>query len=206
MPWSKEELAAIIAQDIQDGWLVNLGIGMPTMVIGHLFDRDVLVHSENGVIGIGPPPPAGEEDMDLVNPGKEYATLIPGGAFIDSVVSFTLMRGGRMDLAVMGAYQVSVTGDLANWRLPEGRLAGIGGSADLAVGARNLWIMMTYRAPDGRPKIMSECSYPLTARSVVDRAYTDHGIFEFGADGYRLVKSAPGVEGSQIEDELAGGP
>ena len=163
--WTKEELALLVAQDMQDGWLVNLGIGMPTSVIDHLFHRDVLVHSENGVIGIGPPPPASEEDIDLVNPGKEYATLIPGGAFIDSVMSFTLMRGGRMDLAVMGAYQVSEVGDLANWRLPKGRLAGIGGAADLAVGARRLWVMMSYRAPDGSPKIVPNCTYPLTARS-----------------------------------------
>ena len=204
MPWSKEELALLVAEDVQDGWLVNLGIGLPTMVINHLWERDVLVHAENGVVGIGPPPPAAEEDIDLVDPGKGYATLVTGGAFVDSVTSFTLMRSGRMDLAVMGAYQVSFTGDLANFRLPGNRVAGIGGAADLAVGARRRWVMMTHHTKDGEPKLVPSCTYPLTAKGVIDRVYTDHGIFECGPNGARLFQLAPGSDRKQLEAELTG--
>ena len=204
MPWSKQEIAEIIAEDVEDGWLVNLGIGQPTMIIDYLRHRDVLVHSENGVVGIGPPPPPEREDMDLVNPGKEFATLVPGGAFIDSIMSFTLMRSGRMDLAVMGAYQVSFSGDLANWRLPGRRIAGIGGAADLAVGARRLWVMMSFYARDGQPKLVAACSYPLTARSVVDRVYTDVGVFEITQGEVRQLRSAPGIDEAALESHLLG--
>ena len=203
MTWSREELASIVAEDIEDGWLVNLGIGLPTSVIDYLWERDVLVHAENGVVGIGPPPPPGEEDIDLVDPGKGYATLVTGGAFIDSVMSFTLIGSGRLDLGVMGAYQVSFTGDLANFRLPGSRVAGIGGAADLAVGARRRWVMMTYLSKEGEHKLVPSCTYPHTARGVTDRVYTDHGIFECGPRGARLLRLAPGCDRAQLEADLA---
>lgn len=206
MPWTLVEMAALVAADIEDGWVVNFGIGLPTSVIDHIYGRDVLVHAENGIIGLGPPPPAGEEDADLVNPGKQFATLVPGGAFVDSVTSFTLMRGGRLDLAVVGAYQVSFGGDLANWRLPGRKLAGIGGAADLAVGARRIWVMTRFRGPDGMPKLLPSCDYPLTARGVVERVYSDEGIFACGPDGASLVRAAPETSEDALRRYLIGIP
>lgn len=202
MPWTDAELARIVGDDIEGGWLVNLGIGLPTSVISYLYGRDVLVHAENGIIGIGPPPAAGEEDIDVVNPGKEFATVIPGGAFMDSVTSFGLMRSGRLDLAVVGAYQVSFDGDLANWRLPGRKLAGIGGAADLAVGARRIWVMTRYLSPDGKPKLMPRCTYPLTARRVVRRVYTDQGVFSCGPAGASLLRAAPAIDDARLRADL----
>lgn len=202
MPWTDAELAALLASDIEDGWVVNLGIGMPTLVIRSLYTRNVLVHSENGIIGMGPPPSTAEEDPDLVNAGKEYASIIPGGAFIDSIMSYALMRGGRLDLAVVGAYQVSFEGDLANWRLPGRRLSGIGGVADLAVGARRLWVMTRFFGPNSQPKLVPKCSYPLTARRVVRRVYSDQGVFAVGPEGLTLLRAAPGVDPDELTTSL----
>ena len=203
MPWTDAELAHLVGRDIEEGWVVNLGIGLPTTVIDELYGRDVMVHAENGIIGLGPPPSADAEDVDVVNPGKQFATLVPGGAFIDSVISFTLMRSGRLDLAVVGAYQVSFTGDLANWRLPRRKIAGIGGAADLAVGARRIWVMMKFRGPDGSPKLMPACDYPLTARGVVQRVYTDQGVVECGPRGATLIRAAPDVDEQELRQLLA---
>lgn len=202
MPWTDAELAKVVGDDIEDGWVVNLGIGLPTLVTTHLYGREILVHAENGIIGIGPPPPAGQEDIDVVNPGKEFATVVPGGAFMDSVTSFALMGSGRLDLAIVGAYQVSFGGDLANWRLPGRKLAGIGGAADLAAGARRLWVMTRYAAPDGGPKLMPCCTYPLTARGVVDRVYTDQGVFACGPHGAMLLRPAPGADEQGLRASL----
>jgi 3-oxoacid CoA-transferase B subunit len=190
---------------MEDGWVINLGIGLPTLVANELTGRDVLVHAENGIIGVGPPPAEGEEDMDVVNPGKDFATVVPGGSFIDSIQSFTLMRGGRLDLGVVGAYQVSFGGDLANWRLPGRRLAGIGGAADLVTGALRVWVMTRYHGPDGQPKLMRHCTYPVTARARVSRLYTDQGIFTCGPDGAGLVEVAPGCDRQQLLADLAEG-
>jgi 3-oxoacid CoA-transferase B subunit len=202
MPWTDEELAQVVAADIEDGWVVNLGIGMPTSVSRYLYSRDVLVHSENGIIGMGPPPAPGREDPDLVNAGKEFATLVPGGAYVDSIMSFALMRGGRLDLALVGAYQVSYGGDLANWKLPGRRLSGIGGVADLAVGARRLWVMTKFFAPNGQPKLVPTCTYPLTARGVVKRLYTDQGIFACGPAGPGLLRAANDVDPDMLRGTL----
>lgn len=205
MGWSDSELAAIVADGVQDGWIVNIGIGMPTLIIPLLHGRDVLLHSENGIIGMGPAPAPGHEEVDVVDAAKQYATVIPGGSIVDSVGSFTLVRGGRLSLAIVGAYQVSFEGDLANWKLPGRRVAGVGGAADLAVGARQLWAMTKFFGPRGEPKLVPKCTYPLTARGVVFRVYTDQGIFECGRPA-RLIRPAPGADPKWLETQLRDEP
>ncbi|MFB3738154.1 MAG: 3-oxoacid CoA-transferase subunit B [Candidatus Velamenicoccus archaeovorus] len=200
MPWTDEQLAERIAQDIEPGWIINLGIGIPTLVAGYLHTPGVLVHAENGILGVGPRPAPGREDPDIIDPGKNPATVVPGAAFMDSLTSFGLIRGGHLDLAVVGAYQVSAGGDLANWRLPDRRVGGIGGAADLAAGARRIWVAMRYRAKDGSSKLVSECTYPLTAKGVVSRIYADLCVLHILPEGVQLVELAPGVE----EEELRG--
>ena len=193
MSWDEESIAARVADEIQDGWVVNLGIGLPTLVVSHLQGRRVVVHSENGILGMGPPPPSGQEDPDLVDAGKQPATVLPGAAFIDSLSSFGLIRGGHLDLAVIGAYQVSQSGDLANWRLPGRRVGGIGGAADLAAGARQVWVTMPHTTKLREAKLLSSCTYPLTARGVVTRIFTDLGVFEPTTSGFAVRALAPGV-------------
>ena len=193
MPWTTDEMAQRVAADIPDGWIVNIGIGLPLEVVPYLQHRRVWTHSENGILGVGPRPPAGQEDPDIVDAGKEFVTILPGGAFMDSSVSFALIRGGRLDLAVMGAYQVSGSGDLANWKLPGRRVGGIGGAADIAAGARRIWVMMTHTTREGQPKIVRQCTYPLTARGVVKRIYTDLAVLDVQADGLAVRSLAPGV-------------
>lgn len=199
--WTDAEIAGRIADDIQDGWTVNLGVGMPTSVAAALEGRRVLVHSENGILGMGGPPSPGHEDPDLVNAGKGPTTLVPGGAIVDSVVSFMLIRGGRLDLSIMGAYQVSDGGDLANWRLPGRRVAGIGGAADLAVGARRVWVAMKYFSKNGDCRIVDACTYPITARNCVTRVYTDRAVFSRADDKLVIVACAPGISVDQIIQE-----
>lgn len=203
MTWSEIEIAAIVAEDIEEGWVVNVGIGLPTLITPLLHQRDILLHSENGIIGMGPAPEPGAEDPDVVDAGKSYATVVPRGAIVDSVTSFALIRGGRLSVAVVGAYQVSFSGDVANWKLPGKRVAGIGGAADLAVGARRLWVMTKFLDPTARPKLLPKCTYALTARGVVERAYTDHGVFECGREP-RLVRPAPDVDAERLERYLRG--
>ena len=198
MPWDEESVAARVAEEIEDGWVVNLGIGLPTLVVSHLQDRRVVVHSENGILGMGPPPPVGQEDPDLVDAGKQPATVLPGAAFIDSLSSFGLIRGGHLHLAVIGAYQVSQGGDLANWRLPGRRVGGIGGAADLAAGARQVWVAMPHTTKQGDPKLLRSCTYPLTARGVVTRIFTDLGVFEPVTSGFAVRALAPGVTVEQV--------
>jgi len=193
MAWTQEEIADAVAADIEDGWILNLGVGMPTEVGARLFDRAVLVHSENGILGVGAPPAPGEEDPDIIDPGKNPVTIVPGAAFMDSLTSFSLIRGGHLDLAVMGAFQVSASGDLANWRLPNRRGGAIGGAADLAAGSRRVWVMTTHTTKDGAPKLVRECTYPLTARGVVTRVYTELGTFDVAEGVFRVVRLAPGV-------------
>ena len=200
MAWSNDELAARIAADIQPGWVINLGIGIPTLAAGHIRADGVLVHSENGILGMGPRPAPGEEDPDLVDAGKNPVTVVPGASFMDTSTSFALIRGGHLDLTVMGGYQVSPEGDLANWRLPNRRVGGIGGAADLAAGARRVWVAMTHTTNKGEPKLVERCTYPLTARGVVSRIFTDLCVLEVADGAFHVSELAPGVTSDEVQD------
>jgi len=193
--WTTDQMAARLARDIPDGAYVNLGIGMPTMVTAHIPpDREVMHHSENGIVGMGPPPPAGQEDPDLIDAGKNPCTLAPGASICDHTVSFTIIRGGRLDVAVLGGMQVSARGDLANWRVAGQPLGSVGGAMDLAAGARRVWVLMTHTDRAGRPKVVVECTYPLTAARCVHRVYTNLAVLEVREDGLVAIDLAPGVD------------
>ena len=194
-PRSKDEIARRVAQDIHEGAYVNLGIGMPTAVANHIPpDREVILHSENGILGMGPAPPPGEEDYDLINAGKQPVTLRPGGVFFHHADSFAMMRGGHLDICVLGAFQVSVRGDLANWSTGEaGAIPAVGGAMDLAIGAKQVWVMMELLTRQGQSKIVAECSYPLTAAACVRRVYTDLATLDITPQGLRLVDAVPGL-------------
>jgi 3-oxoadipate CoA-transferase, beta subunit len=196
--WTDQELARRLAADIGDGWIVNLGVGLPTLVAEQLHGRPVLVHAENGILGVGPPPAPGEEDPDIVDPGKNPVTIVPGASYMDSAVSFALIRGGHLDLSVMGAYQVAASGDLANWRLPGRRGGAIGGAADLAAGSRRVWVMTTHRTKEGAAKLVRACTYPLTAAGVVTRVYTDLAVLDVVGTGFRVLELAPGVTADEL--------
>jgi 3-oxoadipate CoA-transferase, beta subunit len=195
---SKDALARRVAQDIHDGAIVNLGIGMPTLVANHIPpQREVILHSENGVIGMGPAPAEGQEDFDLINAGKQPVTLRPGGCFFHHADSFAMMRGGHIDICVLGAFQVSATGDLANWHTGEaGAIPAVGGAMDLATGARATWVMMDLLDKSGRSKVVSACTYPLTGVACVRRIYSDLATLECTPQGLRLVDL---VEGLSLE-------
>jgi 3-oxoadipate CoA-transferase beta subunit len=197
----KDELARRVAQDIFEGAYVNLGIGMPTLVANHLpAGLEVVLHSENGVLGMGPAPAAGEEDYDLINAGKQPVTLLPGGAFFHHADSFGMMRGGHLDICVLGAFQVSATGDLANWHTgaPDA-IPAVGGAMDLAIGAKQTWVMMDLLDKQGRSKIVSECSYPLTGIACVKRIYGDLATLECTPHGLRLIDSVDGLTHAELE-------
>ncbi len=198
---SKDELARRVAQDIPDGSYVNLGIGQPTLVANHIpAGREVILHSENGILGMGPAPAAGHEDYDLINAGKQPVTLLPGGAFFHHADSFGMMRGGHLDVCVLGAFQVSAQGDLANWSTGEpGAIPAVGGAMDLAVGARQTWVMMDLLTRDGQSKLVARCSYPLTGLACVKRVYTDLATFECTADGLVLVDAVDGLSHAELE-------
>ena len=196
--WTMKEIGSRVALDVESDWLVNVGIGMPQVAVEPLNERGVMLHSENGIIGLGPSPSPGNEDPDVIDAGKGFATVVAGGAFIDSATSFSLIRGGRLDLALMGAYEVSVRGDLANWRLAGRKIAGIGGAADLAHGARRVWIITSLFANDGASKLVQQCSHPLTAKGVVKRIYTEHGIFEPDGAAFKVVALAGGVTATEL--------
>ncbi|PJB46211.1 MAG: succinyl-CoA--3-ketoacid-CoA transferase [Deltaproteobacteria bacterium CG_4_9_14_3_um_filter_63_12] len=194
MPFSQEEMAQKAALEIPPNSIVNLGIGLPTLVANYLLpDHGVWLHSENGILGMGPYPYEGEEDPQLINAGKQTVTIVPGGSTFDSALSFTMIRGGHVDLVLLGAMQVSMTGDLANWAIPGGRVMGIGGAMDLASGAKRTIAMMNHVSRDGSPKLLAECDFPLTAKGVVSRVITDLAILDPVGDGFRLVELAPGV-------------
>ncbi len=201
---TKEQLAERIALDIYDGAYVNLGIGMPTMIANYLpKDREVILQSENGILGMGPAPDPGQEDYDLINAGKQPVTLLAGGAYFHHGDSFAMMRGGHIDICVLGAFQVSVSGDLANWHTGEkGAIPAVGGAMDLATGAKQTWIMMDLLTKQGASKIVPTCSYPLTGLACVQRVYTDHASFECTSQGLRLIDKIDGLTHQQLEGLL----
>ncbi len=199
MPFTREQIAERAAKEIPNGCIVNLGIGLPTLVAGYLRDdQEVWLHSENGLLGTGPFPYPGEEDPQLINAGKQTVTVLPGGSCFDSSTSFAMIRGGHVDLAFLGAMQVSMRGDLANWAIPGGKTMGIGGAMDLSSGCRRLIVLTTHQAKSGASKLVSKCSFPLTAKAVVDRVITDLAVLDVTNEGFRLVELAPGVSRDQV--------
>ena len=198
---SKEELARRVAQDIPDGAYVNLGIGMPTQVANHIpAGREVILQSENGILGMGPAPAAGDEDYDLTNAGKQPVTLLPGGAYFHHADSFAMMRGGHLDICVLGAFQVSSTGDLANWHTGEaGAIPAVGGAMDLAIGAKQTWVMMDLLTKQGQSKVVARCSYPLTGIGCVKRIYGDLATLDCTPQGLKLIDRVPGLTHAELE-------
>ena len=204
---SKDELAKRVAQDIHDGAYVNLGIGMPTLVANHIpAGREVILQSENGILGMGPAPAAGQEDYDLTNAGKQPVTLLPGSAYFHHADSFAMMRGGHLDICVLGAFQVSATGDLANWSTGEpGAIPAVGGAMDLAIGAKQTWVMMDLLTKQGASKVVAQCSYPLTGIGCVRRIYTELCTLECTPQGLKLIDTVAGLSHAALE-QLVGLP
>ncbi|MEO8554704.1 MAG: 3-oxoacid CoA-transferase subunit B [Kofleriaceae bacterium] len=199
MTYSTEDMARRAAREIPEGSLVNLGIGLPTQVADYLPEGHAWLHSENGLLGMGPFPYEGEEDPNLINAGKQTVTVLPGGSTFDSAASFGMIRGGHVDLAILGAMQVSTSGDLANWAVPGGKVMGIGGAMDLASGCRRVIAMMQHVTKKGELKLVQRCDYPLTATRVVSLVITDLGVFEPTGHGFRVIELAPGVTREHAE-------
>ena len=200
--FSREQMAARVAQDIPEGAYVNLGIGLPTKVANYLPpEREVFLHSENGVLGMGPAPAEGEEDDDLINAGKQPVTLLTGGAYFHHADSFAMMRGGHLDFCVLGAFQVSAQGDLANWHTgaPDA-IPAVGGAMDLAIGAKQVFVMMEHQTKNGESKIVPQCTYPLTGIGCVNRIYTDLAVLDVVPGGLRVVEMAEGLSRGQLQE------
>ena len=204
---NRDQIAARVARDIPEGAYVNLGIGLPTLVANHLpKDRDIFLHSENGLLGMGPAPALGEEDEDLINAGKQPVTILPGGAYFHHADSFGMMRGGHLDFCVLGAFQVSVGGDLANWHTgaPDA-IPAVGGAMDLAIGAKKVFVMMEHQTKTGESKIVEHCTYPLTGIGCVNRIYTDLAVIDVTPNGLRVVDMIDGLSLAELQ-RLSGVP
>ena len=204
---TRDQIAARVARDIPEGAYVNLGIGLPTLVANHLpKDRDIFLHSENGLLGMGPAPAPGEEDEDLINAGKQPVTILPGGAYFHHADSFGMMRGGHLDFCVLGAFQVSVDGDLANWHTgaPDA-IPAVGGAMDLAIGAKKVFVMMEHQTKTGASKIVEHCTYPLTGIGCVNRIYTDLAVIDVTPNGLRVVDMIDGLSLAELQ-RLSGVP
>ena len=204
LPWTRPQMAARLAQDIPDGWYVNLGIGIPTLVSDSLPQgREVVFQSENGLLGMGPAPANGEGEADpwLINAGKQACTLLPGGSYFHQADSFAMIRGRHLDLCVLGAFEVAANGDIANWATSETEgVPAVGGAMDLAAGARRLWVLMEHTTKDGRPRLVKRCGYPLTAVGAVGRVYTNLAVLEVTRDGFAVIGMAPGMTLGALQD------
>jgi 3-oxoadipate CoA-transferase, beta subunit len=204
-PLSRKAMAERVAHDIPEGWFVNLGIGIPTMVADYVPDeREVIFHSENGLLGMGPAPAPDAVDPWLINAGKQHVTLRRGGSFFHHADSFAMIRGGHLDLCVLGAFEVAQNGDIANWATSENDTApAVGGAMDLAAGAKRVWVVMEHVTKDGRPRLVERCSYPLTAPGAVTRVYTNLAVLDVTPDGFRIVEIVPGLDRAGLQERTA---